>query len=69
MTNETEQALVRKVDDIHAALVGPMGQEQEGLLYRVRNQDARLRSLEKLRWYAAGIIAAILFYLEVTKLI
>jgi hypothetical protein len=69
MTNETEQALVRKVDAIHAALVGPMGQEQEGLLYRVRNHDARLRALEKFRWYAVGIVAAIVFYLEVTKII
>jgi hypothetical protein len=69
MTNENEQALIRKVDDIHAVLVGPMGQEQDGLLYRVRNQDARLRSLEKLRWYAAGIMAAILFLFEVTKII
>jgi hypothetical protein len=69
MTNENEQALIRKVDDIHAVLVGPMGQEQDGLLYRVRNQDARIRKLERLRWYAAGIGAALLFYLEVTKII
>jgi hypothetical protein len=69
MTHDTEQSLIRKVDRIYDVIVGIDGQEEDGVLYKVRNHDLRLRGLERWRWYGAGVIAAVLFYLKVTKVL
>jgi hypothetical protein len=69
LTTDTEQELVRKVDAIYTALVGLEGQEEDGLLYKSRNHELRLENLERWRWYGAGVIAAVLFYLKVTKVL
>ena len=64
MSPELETALVQKVDQIHAALVGPFNQEEEGLLYRVRNHDKRISSLERWRWYVVGCVMAVIGLLK-----
>lgn len=67
MTNDTEQQLVRKVDRIYDALIGIEGQEEEGLLARFRSHDERIGRLERLRWYVAGVVAAVMFYFGLRK--
>lgn len=54
MSPEQEFDLTKKVDDIHAALVGPLGIEENGLIYRVNNHGKRLTSLERWRWLIVG---------------
>lgn len=59
MSPDLEQALVKKVDEIHAALVGPLGIEENGIIYKVNNHDKRITALERWRWYLMGGVVAI----------
>lgn len=60
MSPDQEQALLRKVDAIHDSLVGPLGIEENGLIYKVNNHDHRISTLERWRWYLVGIVTALI---------
>ncbi len=61
MSPEQEQLL----RDIHAALVGPLGNEESGLIFKVNNHEGRINSLERWRWYLLGGGVVLAFLIKV----
>lgn len=64
MSPEQEQLL----RDIHAALVGPLGNEESGIIYKVNNHETRITSLESWKWWVAGGAAVLIFILKLAAM-